>query len=366
MNLDGYVSSLKRGGKFDSVGAFTLDQAQALEKLRKHQVIRPEEFATGLVASAVAAQAQWVTLDTQSDGFRFEHNGALMTYDNLVNLFSSLLVNGPDKDLAVVQELAFGLNAILALHPKNVRVTCSGVDELTILDLNSSRLTVTRAEPFESYGQGNRTVIQASGMRNLLQRFVRRGLGLCSEVSALRRRCRFSPVRIQCNGNDLEFPDVESVVLGVARIGRPRAIPLGWPTPHLVTSSESSFWIGLSPEEPAKLQVVIHGVSFTVPERDLIPGMQIIVFHDGLRKDLSRSSIVKDAVYQQLLEEIQSTSSDLLNRLAEQPKTIERSRRESAIRYFEEEASRYRKSWNVERAEKLANAVRVLARLPNP
>ena len=365
MSLDRYVASLQSGGKFDSEGAFTLDQAQALEKLRKYQVTRPEEFATGLVASAVAAGAEWLTLDTQSDGFRLEHNGALMTHDHLVNLFSTLLVDGPDKRMAVVQELAFGLNALLALNPKNIRVTCSGTEELVVLDLSTSHLVVTRAEPFEAYGQGERTVVQASGMRNLFQRLVRKGFGLRAEVSAIRRRCRFSPTRIQCNGKSLQFPPVESDVIGVAKLGAPPSLPLDWPEPLLSKQSQQMTWIGLSPTESARFRVVIHGVSFTVPESDLIPGMQILVFHNTLKKDLSRASIVKDEAYSELLKEIQSVSSELLERLADEPSVIPMKEREMAMDYFEDEAARYRECWDIDRAEKLSNAVRVLRRLPN-
>lgn len=165
MSLDLYLEKLASQGATQSRGVFTLDQAEAIRKLREYQVAEPSEFVLSLVASAVASGAEWVRTESTWGGFRLEHNGATVSHGHLVTLFSSLLGGRSDGEFAAVRELAFGLNALNALRPSRLRVTCSSAKELVFLELTKEKLQVIQADPFETYGDKRTTIVEAQALK---------------------------------------------------------------------------------------------------------------------------------------------------------------------------------------------------------
>ncbi len=356
MSLDGYIDSLKSDGRFDSVGAFSLDQARALQKLRRYQISDPADFSAALVASAVASGAQWIQMETPYGGFRLEHNGRSIPHHQLVTLFSSLLVTGPDQDLAPVQELAYGLNAILRLKPKKIRVTCSGLEEVVVLDLDSQQLVVKRADPYETYGDSVRTVIQVDGLwRNLKHRLVR-GLGRRPELEVLHRRCSFLEIPVFCQGQRLEFKSNIPTAQVVARIGDPPELPFRWSAHILEVSGESPAWIGFGSDVPSQITVVSHGVCLSIFEEELPEGIHAIVYSAELRKDLSRAGLVNDAIYQALLKQLKTTSWDMLVNVSGNKDRYPYEFRRAVLRSLETEAKRAKERWDSDLNERLSKA----------
>lgn len=359
MDLDGYLQSLRQDGSLDSAGTFTLNQAQALEKLKHHQIANPAEFSAGLVASAVACGAEWIALEAPLAGFRLEHNGASIPHDHLLCLFSSLLVSGPEPALAPVQELAYGMNALLGLSPRRVRVTCSSPEELTVLELSPQQLVVKKSEPFETYGGVRRTTVEVEGLWKGVH-LVRRGLGQRPEVDVLRERCGFAAVPISCEGQPLIFRNDLSEAVCVARLGNPPPLPGDWPAPLVALESDVAAWIGLCPGNSSALTIVIHGVSFRVAE-DLVPvGLQVVLYAANLRKDLSRAAIVQDAAYQHAVEAVLEACRELLDALNLNWRAIPRGERALVAQVLEMEARRCRKQWQSERADRLMSTARSL------
>ena len=360
MSLENYIETLRSDGSLDSAGTFTLNQAQALQKLRRHQISNPAEFSAGLVASAIASGADWITLSTPTGGFRLEHNGASIPHTHLLGLFSSLLVAGPDPSMAAVQELAYGLNALLSLSPKTVRVTCSCPDELAVLELSPQQLVVRRAEPYETYGTARRTLVEVSGLWKGVNQLLRWGLGQRPELEVLRQRCRFASASILCNGEPLQCPQEFPQAVCTARIGSPPSLPLAWPTSMLDKDSEVSAWVGLCPDSPSQLTIVMHGVSFVVAEESLPTGIQAVVYSSQLRKDLSHAAIVQDEAYAKCIEQVGSLSSELLDALSTQWRRVPREQRARTSYVLEVEARRCRELWKGERADLLSAAARAL------
>ena len=76
--LDLYLNELASEGSAQARGLFTLDQAEAIRKLREYQVAEPWEFVGALVASAVAAGSEWVRIERRRGEFS---SGAQRLYD---------------------------------------------------------------------------------------------------------------------------------------------------------------------------------------------------------------------------------------------------------------------------------------------
>jgi hypothetical protein len=360
VSVESYIESLQDSGQWDSKGVFTLDQAQALQKMRRYQVSAPEEFSAALVGSAVAAGASAVCLQAQAGDFRLEHDGAPIPYHHLTNLFSSVLVSGPDQDIAPVQELAYALNALLSLAPTSVRVTCSGPGQLTQLELSSRQLVISRAQAYEVYGQGRRTVVEANGIWKGLGQIRRRALGQRPELEVLRRRCRHAGLAVLCNGEPLVFANDTPEAIAVARMGEPPALPFAWPATMLQQPGEFHAWVGLCPGSSSVVTVVMNGVSFPVLEESLPPALHAIIYSSDLRKDLSHAAVVRDESYQRCLEQLRSTAARLMDGLAEQWRRVPRERRMQAAMLLKEEARRSRELRAPERADRMTAASRAL------
>lgn len=337
-----------------------MDQARALQKLRRYQISDPAEFSAALVASAVASGAEWIRLETPQNAFRMEHNGRGIPHHQLITLFSSLLVTGPDQDLAPVQELAHGLNALLSLSPKQIRVTCSGLEEVVALVLDSRQLIVKRADPFEAYGQTVRTVIQVDGLwRSIKQRLVR-GFGNRPEVDTLFRRCSFLQIPVLWQGREVDFPSGIPMAQTVAKIGNPPPLPFRWPDQVLEAEGPSPAWVGFCTDGPSELTVVSHGVSLTNSEEELPEGIQAIVYSSDLRKDLSRAGVVNDATYQSVLDQLKATSWDLLESVSHNANRNPYELRRAVLRSIEKEAKKAKERWDADLSERLSQAARRL------
>lgn len=359
MDLDGYLRTLRADGSLDSAGTFTLNQAQALQKLKHHQIANPAEFSAGLVASAIACQADWVSLQTPVGGFHLEHNGASIPHAHLLCLFSSLLVSGSDQELAPVQELAYGLNALLSLSPRQVRVTCSSPDELAVLELNPQQLVVRKSKPFETYGQLRRTRVEVEGLWNGVS-LLRRSLGQRPELDVLRQRCGFAgtPILVDERALDclVELPEA----VCTARLGSPPRMPGEWPAELISVEGDVSAWVGLCPGNPAAMTIVVHGISFPVAEDSLPTGLQAVLWAPHLRKDLSRAAIVQDEAYTDAVRQVVETCHVLIDRLSTDWRSIPRGERALTAQVLEVEARRCRKQWQTERADLLVATARNL------
>lgn len=362
MSIDDYLKSAEGVGHFDSAGTFTLDQNHALQKLRRYQIAQPAEFSLALVASAIASGAEWIDIRSSPSSFHLEHDGAPIPHHQLVSLFSSLLMSNSEGDLAAVQELAYGLNALLWLGPSRVHVTCRDEQQLSTLELGSRQLVVRKGEPLETYGKvARRTVIAIEGLWRGVPQIARRGMGKRPEIDCLRERCAHSEVSLLVDGQPLVHNAETARALCVATLGQPRSSPASWPAPLLRKTGPGDAVLAICPESPGRLTVVLHGVEFPVVEAEL-PGVQAVVFTSELRKDLSGSAIVQDAAYRRCLDELLAAHRQLVDLLGTHWNRLPASDRKMAAMVLEKEGQRARERWEVERAGELLQAARAVRR----
>ncbi|PCI33016.1 MAG: hypothetical protein COB53_12340 [Elusimicrobia bacterium] len=101
-------------------GAFGIDRARALEKLRDFQIEHPEEFYRDLVRAGVHSKAEWIRVEP-GDSFRISFDGRPLTYGTLEDPFSSL-ISGDNPATERDKALAYGILAALRLGPERITV----------------------------------------------------------------------------------------------------------------------------------------------------------------------------------------------------------------------------------------------------
>lgn len=362
MSLDLYLNKLASQGASQSQGFFTLDQAEAIRKLREYQVAEPWEFVAALVASAVASGAEWVRIESRLGYFRLEHNGSTVSHDRLVTVFSTLLVGTPDREFSVVRELAYGLNALSALRPSRIRVTCSDPEELVLLEMSPEKLQVIRAEPYETYSEKRLTTVEVQKPRGGLTAGLLRTVGRAPELEVLKKRCPFCSVPIYWNERKIEYPKPLPYPFCVLKVGSPaKPETLDWPEPWISVEGDCNAYVGISKASESRLLVLIHGLCFRVPEPGLPIGVSALVCGELFKKDLSHSGIVKDNAFETAHSSLLTSCHDFLLSIAENQSGRPPELLAQVALSLKSEALLARQRWETDTAQRLSDGANKLS-----
>lgn len=364
-DLHTYLDELRTEGWLDSHGSFTLDQARAVEKLRRYQIDQPEAYVLALVASAVAAGAGRMDIECDSKRFFLSHNGRPFSRDELATLFSSLVVGGSDRRGAPARELATALNALSHWKPGSVKVISSDVDHLVHLTMDCRQLQVRQEESggFESYEPvASRTSVEISGLRRpLLSRLGALAGGTQPEVKLLRQRCQLAPIPIYLGQELLNPARAAEKPLALARTPGAGRLPLRFPEPLLAQQAEGcADWeacLALVADAASQVTVVLQGVCFDLGGLDLPAGVLAYVSCEHLRKDLGQRQLVRDESFEQLLSWVRQRAESLALELAQVGEVAPEFRVQTAD-LLDGFALHYVQHWRGELAQKILPAVR--------
>lgn len=270
--MDKLLSELRSEGRVDSAGRFTLDLAKALEKMQRFQLAEPRAFVLNLVAGAALTGARRIDLSLEAGLFRMEWDGRPLTMEDVLGLFDPFDRQTPPA----VRELSIGLAACRGLDLLLMQVESGRVR----LQLDRSSLLI---EPRQSEDR-NRIVMREKVP--LWRRFSGPDRQI---VSFLEERCSQGPVQVFLEGRKLSQPIqahnaeaqvyLEDLKALVALVRLPRSQP--------------------------SFTVILNQVSFVLEDTGLeYPGAVVIVEAEGLRKELSQSTLVRDHALQQLIERV--------------------------------------------------------------
>jgi hypothetical protein len=283
-------------------GAFSLDREKAREKMRVFQLPDPRRYVLELVQAAVCKGATGIRFDVDADDLRMRFDGAPFTIPELDDLYAALFRRGDGAADEALRELALGLNAAMALHPRWVRVQSGDGDR-------GVELVLRPGEP-DRYGEtagvapGTEIHVKSRLRPGLLVSFFRNLAGALPEEAVLRGACGFSRVPVDLEGQalarGLDLPDV----LGAFRIDRPGIQGSG----------------GFPPDEGVRdsvLHLVKNGVWIQSVEIQCWPrGYTAVVDGQRLRKDASQSSVVRDEAFDEVVEVVRRSVAHSVAALA--------------------------------------------------
>ncbi|MBI3927573.1 MAG: hypothetical protein HY319_18685 [Armatimonadetes bacterium] len=314
--LRDFLEELRAQGSHDSQGEFGLNEALAREKLARWRVPDPYLYAAVLVAAAVQNGASRVVAWQKPGEFSLEYDGPTLAMGQLRDLFSAALSSaaGPLPDLAVA------VAAALTLAPAELTIESGGA-RWTMRDSQPGleKLAVPR--------DGTRVWVRLRrGLKALFQRLPSCG----GERVALWRACH-APIPIELDGRRLD----RAVDLGPAlawsclrghvelSVGAPDspvrrelAVPRGFSAVLAMGRRRPE----TDPLPEAGLTLIVHGVSYRKPDPFGLPETAVaraVVAAPGLKRDLSRSEVVEDEAYHEVLAALRQQFCGLAVELAE-------------------------------------------------
>ena len=304
MDVEQLLNSLRSHGTIDpKEGSFTLSLSEARRKLLNYQSSNPRRYLVVMFAGFQAAGADRITL--ASDWFRYKITAlsARVSEQALTEAFAG---RGDEakhpgvSDLTLSLRLAFRCECHQLSFSQHVAGepgygwTLSGEAEVSV-PVAPSRETLQTVE-LEFRPSWKR---RAEGFFRGLGGFV----GKNEELRLLVQHCDKSRVPILVDGETIAYDHLEKSSHPRAWVGSEQA---SGPYDVLVANLPWEGWLDL---EEGRLDIVHHGVTFSRLE---IPGLSGIVWHSGLRLDLSREAILHDAHYEHFLSEVEQVRSRLL------------------------------------------------------
>lgn len=185
------LSELEAGGELIDEGGFTIDSAQALDKLRAYQLADANAYVLLLVEAAVLAGENPVRIDIVAGDVGIRLGAIQFTAEELEQLFAAVFISLDDADAQEIrrrralQKLAFACNAALRLSPKAIVVECGELRLRLSPDDPTGTLETIEAVPHTRV-HVDRTLLDAAGEP--------------PEAALLRSHCAFSPVAIELDG----------------------------------------------------------------------------------------------------------------------------------------------------------------------
>lgn len=295
--LDGLLAELRAGGEVDSSGRFTLDRAQARAKMQKFQLVDARRYVLELVQAAALRGATAIAFDIDADDMRMRFDGERFTGEELGELWGSIFVDGDQRPLRGLRQLALGLNAGLGLGPRRITVRSGGhqlvlrpgVDELlTSLDPPVAGTTI-HLEQRVRFG--------------LVVEFFKNIGGRLAEEVHLRERCAHTPLAVSLDG---------ATISGGLRVA-------GALVEQPFSGPELRGVIAYMPgEQPATLRLLKDGVWIETLALDKCgPGIVAVVEGELLRRDVSLARIVADDALKALLRRVRGERWGLMARMVE-------------------------------------------------
>lgn len=320
--LENLLEGLRSEGTFVSQGNFTLDLVRAREKLKKFQLLDPYHYVLPLVSAAVLGGASTLQCRVGSSRFSMEFNGAPFTPEELEGMFSALLISTSVIGRRRVAELAVGINAALALSPRQIVLESLDEERLVLATFTPRKQKVEVSQAPEGSTPWTRISVQHAGIRALWRKTQRDA----PEVQALHARCRLS--RLELSLNDVPLPSTvgwESqpcLVASYLRAGEHRPgceATLGKLKARAsqldATAGPYAAVLSLGGDAPQEVVFVHHGLSFRRPDLSLGPGTRAVVWAPELKRDLSQTQIIADENFELILEQLRLKVFSMLSLL---------------------------------------------------
>lgn len=279
------LEELRKAGRWDSRGQFTLDRAKAREKMARFQLSDPRRYILELVEVAVLLGAEALDLETGRT-LEIDFGGDALPAEGLQNLDDSLLAN-PDRP---------GEQALRALA-----MACAALDSLKATRLrveSPAGLWLERTREGEKSGPGS-----FRRHRILVEGISPGRSKVWPEEDLLAGEARYAPIPVRVRGHDLRRePELHG-------LGPIRAFPAQGAPRFLVVLARRG--------EASSLTLVSRGVVVGRRTPELAVPLHAIAWQDDLGRNASHSDVVEDHRLESLLEELSVCGARCAEGLAE-------------------------------------------------
>lgn len=311
--MDSFLQDQHSVGESHSQGGFTISLRESVRKLREYQFKQPEIYVLLLVSATIAKGATKVEVREDSRSLVLSFQGCFYSFAELERFRETLSSDLHARD----QGLTLGL--VGALESAAGRVTLiSSTDQGRVrwtVEADGGRLVEDKAD---AAPLGTRIEIPKHTLLRGLFRRLKGFAGLTAESRLLYNRCERALVPVKIQGESVNRPLILGEVAALAVIGPVSVEALVEQRYHLPQKGWcGAVSLGARPllGGASGLTAVVHGVSYPLPKLSCLQGL---VWHDGLRTDLSQSGILEDPTCSELLQELQLIQDELAHRLVKE------------------------------------------------
>lgn len=302
------LDSLRQHGTIDSQGEFTLSLSEARRKLTHFGSSNRRRYLLLLVSAGFGAGATAAHIRRRGPDYHLDLPGASFQESHLLGSVTSGRHSDSQPGSA---DLLLGLHNVLAEGAEQVAITglrqgSAGFRWLLGPDQETSE-TVAPADR-------NALEVAVSYPQSWSQR-VRHWLGgrqsyagLPEELRLLSQCCDLSDRPITIDDQPVHRPIFLTSRSPYAHLG-PSTVPVEGGGLRLELTPPG--WRGVLALGPGALRLVVRGVQVGSLQRVALHG---VLYHDQLRLDLSRENLVLDALYEELLEELERCHLELVER----------------------------------------------------
>ena len=306
LNHDALLAELSSNATLSRRGAFELDASKAREKMGKFQLQDPCAYVLEFMQASHLLGAAQVAIKADSDEFALSFTGAVaLEPERLEALYSAAFSGLEDALTQALKHLAIGANAAHALGLKIFSIEAiSAKNEAFIWKQIGEFERLERLDDVEPGREPGfvRIYLKERFRLSHFGEFLSRLSRDVAEVALLKARCRYSSQAIVINGEALD---------------RGMALDEGCAAEREVEVKGGRALIGVFEQSgPLKLEVMQHGVLIGDSlSLDSVIRAHVVVESSALNKDLSRTAIVEDETWRELVdgvlpEQVQRLASD--------------------------------------------------------
>ena len=293
------LESLREHGTIDSQGEFTVSLVQASRKMQKYHSSEPARYFLLFVAAGLASGASSVEITEVDSSIVLKVPEAYVEETRLLATRGGETQPGHDAAL----DLTLGIQGALAFGAQQVQITASHPEKSGYCWTFNGREDVTALlqEPAE---KSLEVIIKFPESR--VEKIARLFRNLRGYVS---QRAEFRLIEKYCDLSRRPIRLKHEIICRDFHLERaPAYIKVGhldnifWLTEP--TQVQGYAWSGALSAGAGEINLVVNDVTYG---RLKHPHFSGIVYHDGLKLDISRESVVHDQIYQDLgsdLEEI--------------------------------------------------------------
>jgi hypothetical protein len=313
VTVDAYLASLG-ADNVHSRGAFSISETAAREKLARYTLVHPSLYVLELLSAAVLGGASFLEVTTPGGDTHFRFDGQPLESSAVVEALGHLFVSSDDPRLSclglALSTAASGSGGELVLRLADGVFSFAGG---ALQQLSAEASSCCQLEVPGRFGFLGRLLHREASLRELLSR------GSCA------------PLRLTLDGEELSQgwrPEQSWETAALLRWEHPD-YPLDWGmsgiSPALTAPSPGDFaaLIAFMPLEIAaqnKITVIHQGVAYRVHDSSFhVPGVCAAVASRGLKRNLSRSEIVKDEALRHLLWRVESGAQLLASKAVAGP-----------------------------------------------
>ena len=299
--LDSFLTGLCAEGSLVDSGTFQLDPKAALEKLENFHYAEPTTYFFPLVAAAAPLRASGLKVSITATRLSLFYHCAPLDLDRLQNLFCFAFSSRREG----LRHLALGVLGATRLEKVRVEI-CSGPHRLGYAQRQSQVL------PCEGTVPGIRVEVERIGWAARL--------GLAQPLAApmltrLQSFLRFCPVPVEWNQTNMggltQWPKAASM-LTLSDAHGDHQVP---PSPDTrLSPGDYSAQLSLNVSDPG-LHWVVDGMTFSEDPRLLGFPWARAVLVGPWNTDISYQRLVRDEIYEQVLEQTREHLEDLALRL---------------------------------------------------